>query len=213
MNEAFQEEVAKRMFKDRFCVILDKSGKSIEDFAKMIGISRQSVGFYRDGKRVPDAGRLAQIAEQCNVSCDWLMGLVDDREIDVSVKAISEHTGLSSDSIQAICELGTTELALINGVLSSTHLQDVLDTAKEYVEFRQQTDSEMRFTYNIGSRQTEATITAGDISAAMRFSLIKKTEPLIEDAYQREWRQVYKKLNAYYAAAKTSGNTEEARNG
>lgn len=50
---------------------------SQDEFSKHLGISRPTVGFYENGARIPDALVLRQIAEQCNVSTDWLLGLSD----------------------------------------------------------------------------------------------------------------------------------------
>lgn len=48
------------------------------DFAKKIGLSRQTVGFYINGDRIPDAETLKQICVRCNVSADYVIGLSDD---------------------------------------------------------------------------------------------------------------------------------------
>lgn len=45
------------------------------EFADSLGISRQTVGFYCNGDRVPDAVTLVKIAEKCKVSADWLLGV------------------------------------------------------------------------------------------------------------------------------------------
>lgn len=50
---------------------------SQDEFSKYLGISRPTVGFYENGVRVPDAMILLKIAERCNVSADWLLGLSD----------------------------------------------------------------------------------------------------------------------------------------
>lgn len=55
---------------------------SQEDFAEFVGISRPTVGFYENEKRLPQADILKQIADRCGVSSDWLLGITDFRKQD-----------------------------------------------------------------------------------------------------------------------------------
>ncbi len=63
------------IFTERFRQL--QGEQSNTDFSDFLGISRQSVGFYLNGDRVPDAITLTKIAEKCSVSTDWLLGLDD----------------------------------------------------------------------------------------------------------------------------------------
>ena len=47
------------------------------EFADFLGMSRQTVGFYCNGDRIPDAVVLRQIADKCAVSADWLLGITN----------------------------------------------------------------------------------------------------------------------------------------
>ena len=67
------EEKRFPVFARRFSEL--RGGQSQEEFAKFLGISRPTVSYYENGTRVPDALILRQIAEKCNVSADWLIGL------------------------------------------------------------------------------------------------------------------------------------------
>lgn len=78
---------------------------TIEEFAKKIGLSRATTGFYISGSRLPDALRLRQIAEKCNVSADWLLGLSNVRATDPDIRAFSEITGLSENSATTLSNL------------------------------------------------------------------------------------------------------------
>lgn len=51
---------------------------SITEFAGKVGLSRQTMGFYLNGDRIPDSLTLAQICKACGVSSDWLIGLTGD---------------------------------------------------------------------------------------------------------------------------------------
>lgn len=54
-----------------------RGNKTQAEFAEKVGISRPTVGYYENGTRFPDAITLRKIAENCNVSADWLLGLSD----------------------------------------------------------------------------------------------------------------------------------------
>lgn len=90
------------VFADRF---IELRGKRTQDeFAKFLGISRPTVGFYESGQRIPDAVVLRQIAEKCNVSTDYLLGLTDEKTPCSDIRAICEYTGLSSRAIKVLNE-------------------------------------------------------------------------------------------------------------
>lgn len=69
------------------------------EFAQRLGVSRGSIGLYEQGKRLPDIEVLRNIAEQFNVSCDWLVGLTDTKVIEPDIKAACEITGLTEDTV------------------------------------------------------------------------------------------------------------------
>ena len=61
------------IFTERFREL--QGDRSNTEFAEFLEISRQTVGFYCNGDRIPDALTLKQIAEKCGVSADWLLGI------------------------------------------------------------------------------------------------------------------------------------------
>ncbi len=69
------EEQRLPVFAKRFQFLRRSRQLSQDEFAKFLGISRPTVGFYENGTRLPDALILQQIAEKCCVSSDWLIGL------------------------------------------------------------------------------------------------------------------------------------------
>lgn len=73
---------------------------TIKDFADKLGMSRATVGFYSAGQRIPDAMGIKTIAEKCEVSADWLLGISDIRTADTTIRAACEYTGLSESAIQ-----------------------------------------------------------------------------------------------------------------
>lgn len=73
---------------------------SATDFAKKIGLSRQTVGFYLNGDRIPDSETLIQICQTCHVSADWLLGLSPEKTLDSSAQSASRYTGLSGGAVE-----------------------------------------------------------------------------------------------------------------
>nr|WP_297282356.1 helix-turn-helix transcriptional regulator [uncultured Agathobaculum sp.] len=69
-------------------------------FAEKLGLSRATVGFYLSGDRIPNAIELKKIAEQCEVSTDYLLGIVD--AANATNHEISSALGLSDNAIQQL---------------------------------------------------------------------------------------------------------------
>lgn len=84
-----------RIFSQRFDTLRAEYGPSNTEFANYLGISRQTVGFYLNGDRLPDALVLAGIAQKCGCSVDWLLGLSSERAIDLDTRRICELTGFT----------------------------------------------------------------------------------------------------------------------
>ncbi len=74
--------------------------RSNVEFAAFLGMSRQTIGFYLNGDRIPDILALRQIAERCNVSADWLLGLSDVKDPDGTLQQVCRYTGLNAQSVQ-----------------------------------------------------------------------------------------------------------------
>ena len=88
------------IFRERFREL--QGNMSNTEFAEFLDISRQTVGFYCNGERIPDALGLKKIAEKCNVSADWLIGLSDIKSIDQDVKVACEYTGLTEEAVETL---------------------------------------------------------------------------------------------------------------
>jgi transcriptional regulator with XRE-family HTH domain len=72
--------------------------KTQAEFAEFLKMSRPTIGFYENGERLPDALALKNIAEKCNVSTDWLLGLSDNK--DSKNAAFGKDLGLSDKAIE-----------------------------------------------------------------------------------------------------------------
>lgn len=116
------------VFAERFSKL--RGEMTQDEFAKYLGISRPTVGFYENGTRLPDALVLRQIAEKCNVSADYLLGLTDEKTIDANIRQVCNYTGLNEDSVNYLHNLnvraGQAMLVFINDLLSSPILLNKL---------------------------------------------------------------------------------------
>ena len=104
------------IFTERFREL--QGDRSNTEFAEFLGISRQTVGFYCNGDRIPDAMTLKQIAEKCNVSTEWLLGLSDARSTDADIRKICEYTGLSEKAVSIISQVLNSPESSLADILS-----------------------------------------------------------------------------------------------
>lgn len=82
--------------------------RSNTDFARFLGLSRQTVGFYLNGNRVPDLENLRIIAEKCGVTTDYLIGLSDAPSKDnIEINVVCEYTKLSQEAVENIHRVRT----------------------------------------------------------------------------------------------------------
>ena len=84
------------IFTERFRSL--QGDRTNTEFADFLGLSRQTVGFYCNGDRLPDVVTLKQIAGKCGVTTDWLLGHNTPlTEADVCIACAV--TGLSREAI------------------------------------------------------------------------------------------------------------------
>ena len=86
----------------RLRALLEEKSLRPEDIAKATGSTRQSINYYKNGDRVPDADMLAKISKYLGVSSDYLLGLSDTKSLDESIQAAAKLTGLSGDAIEIL---------------------------------------------------------------------------------------------------------------
>lgn len=86
-------------FRERLNDLMKNEQMSTTEFAEKLGLSRQTVGFYLNGDRIPDALTLRQICERCSISADYLLGRSDvaSQREDIQVSHIT--TGLSEKAV------------------------------------------------------------------------------------------------------------------
>ncbi|MCM1167294.1 MAG: helix-turn-helix transcriptional regulator [Lachnospiraceae bacterium] len=100
--------------------------------AEAIGVSRQSVGQWKDGKTVPDILDLRKIAIFFGVSTDYLLCQTNVASSDNRVKDIHELTGLSEDAVNHLVKLKSvtdmlSDLKEETVELSADEIQDKLE--------------------------------------------------------------------------------------
>lgn len=90
--------------KDRFPIFRERLNNLLGDmstteFADKVDVSRQTMGFYLNGERIPDSLTLARICKVCSVSSDWLLGLTNDPK---PKPCAVDELGITSEAINAL---------------------------------------------------------------------------------------------------------------
>lgn len=97
------------IFRERLEELRKEMGVSSNtEFAKTLGISRQTLGFYLNGDRIPDCETLAQICKRCNRSANWLLGLSKDTSIE---SPAVDQLGLSPGAVKQLSLFSHSEQA------------------------------------------------------------------------------------------------------
>ena len=65
----------KEIVKENLKEIRNDSKMTQKEFSEFIGISQQTLSGYENGKMLPSLEVVKDIAQKCNISCDWLLGI------------------------------------------------------------------------------------------------------------------------------------------
>ncbi len=84
-------------FPSRFIQLCSQEQKTLDDWGNTFGVTRQTITNWQLGESAPNVIALAKIAEYFGVSTDYLLGLSDTRNPDVSARAAVAYTGLSEE--------------------------------------------------------------------------------------------------------------------
>lgn len=121
-----------------------RGGRSDTEFANYLGVARQSVESWINGKKTPNIKMLVQISNKSGVSVDWLLGLVprDNPSNDEKMRITAEYTGLCDDAIERLHELLTDEkrnsmIHFINLVLSNNDFYNAITRIRDTCEFKE----------------------------------------------------------------------------
>ena len=116
------------------------NGYTIERFADMVGISKSTLGYYENDKRMPDIEILARIADTLNVNADYLIGRTNTTALKGKMKTVCEFTGLSDCAVEYLSELVKNKdyekLSVIN------HLFDELSEDYDFYSYETQNGEE-----------------------------------------------------------------------
>lgn len=93
------------VFGKRLKELRKANGYTIEQFADMVGISKSTLGYYENDKRMPDIEILARIADTLNVNADYLIGRTNTTAQKGKMKTVCEFTGLSDCAVEYLSEL------------------------------------------------------------------------------------------------------------
>ena len=127
MKRIHKREPRLKVFQERFELLRKERDLSNTDFAKFLEMSRQTVGFYLNGDRIPDALTLIKISEKCNVSADWIVGLSDIKTPNTSVQGACQCTGLSEEAVMVLHNnyeaglLGAPAVSMISELIVYMH--------------------------------------------------------------------------------------------
>jgi repressor LexA len=67
------------MFAKRLRELREEKGLSIRQLASILKMSHVAISYYENQKRVPDINVAKKFADFFNTTCDYLIGLSDER--------------------------------------------------------------------------------------------------------------------------------------
>ena len=128
------------VFGKRLKELRKANGYTIEQFANMVGISKSTLGYYENDKRMPDIEILTRIADTLNVNADYLIGRTNTTAQKGKMKTVCEFTGLSDSAAEYLSELvkykDYVKLSIIN------HLFDELTEDYDFYSYETQNGEE-----------------------------------------------------------------------
>ena len=128
------------VFGKRLKELRKANGYTIEQFADMVGISKSTLDYYENDKRMPDIEILARIADTLNVNADYLIGRTNTTAQKGKMKTVCEFTGLSDSAADYLAELvkdkDYEKLSIIN------HLFDELTEDYDFYSYEKQNGEE-----------------------------------------------------------------------
>ena len=87
-----------------------KDGESQAALAEALGVKREMVNYWENGKRPVKAETIYAIAKRYNVTSDFLLGLSDHDTVNPDMQTAIKTTGLSEKAIQNLQELSEDDI-------------------------------------------------------------------------------------------------------
>lgn len=109
----------KQVFANRLKELREETGLNQKECAEKLNISRGSISFYENGKRLPDIETIYNMVTFFNVSSDYLLGLADEPSGNPKINDITAYTGLTENSVKFLhslfCDLKEYKSCISNG--------------------------------------------------------------------------------------------------
>ena len=99
------KNTCEQVFGKRLRELRKENGYTIEQFSDMVVISKSTLGYYENDKRMPDIEILARIANVLNVNADYLIGRTNTTAQKGKMKTVCDFTGLSDRAAEYLSEL------------------------------------------------------------------------------------------------------------
>lgn len=136
-------EELKTVFAERLRKVRESRGISQEKFCLMTDMTRASLSFYENGKRLPSIDILQKITKALNISADYLIGNTDTESFNIDTKSISKILGLNDIAINELQQSvknyarysGYYPHAFINHILDKNVSNDFLPLLIRYLQY------------------------------------------------------------------------------
>ncbi len=87
----------KKIFSERIKEIRNARNETQKEFAKFVNSTAATISAYENGTKNPSLEVVANIADKCDVSIDWLCGLSDKKQINKKVDTYSDILAFLSE--------------------------------------------------------------------------------------------------------------------
>ena len=107
-----------------------------EELAKELGVKRQTISNYYNGKSNPDFDMLVKIAKYFNVSTDYLTFKTKVKSDDITLQQVCEYSGLSEKSVNKLTNKSLyrgDEYRFINQIIEHENFIDLLDLITTHI--------------------------------------------------------------------------------
>lgn len=121
----------KALFPTQLRELRKDANLSQEQFAKIIGVTKSTIGLYETGDNVPDVKTLSKIATHFNVSADYLIGLSECTNYENH--DINKAIGLNEAAINNLKKVSHFEADVINAFIGSSNFEKIIDSISLFV--------------------------------------------------------------------------------
>lgn len=172
----------KDTFPKRLRELIDDSDMSLRDIAADMGISFTVLSDWQCGNKAPRVDNFVKIADYFDVSCDWLLGLSDTKKINMSIRGMSELTGLHPETVEILHSDKTwTEQnkSILSDMIENGVILEVIRRIRDYEE-----NIKIAINCPEGSYEKEHALEMADVSECMvRKALLLYTEDIKQRIY------------------------------